>query len=401
MSVKKTTLIRIGLMILLFAIVEPTGFIGTWVHTLCGGLRMLAVVISVLIYIIDRQYKNSVENILLAFIFLIGLSTLVFSGAVTDDCSYFIRIGFSAVIILQYLFTRDAKKTCRDIGFMLSIFLVMDAMTWVLPGLGMQVGYSIKCFLGTKTTITYYMVPAFAFDYAYYSLCSVNEKRIARASFIMAIGGTIAYLIQMPISTTIVCLFLIVLLLLTIQNNYIYKFFSKSGLAIVIALDLLYLLGGSIGLFNSIFNSVLHETTDMTGRLQLWQLAFLYISKRPLLGYGIGTGIYLSTWSKTNISAHNLFLGITMKAGLIGLILFISILFYFQNRNNEEAAKGSRLCLFMTMIVIILNIEGITEDFINYSVTFFLLSLVGNAPQISLREVPFKTKELRIRKRHG
>ena len=383
MKIKKKTLIHFLMMLAMFAILEPSAFNGTLLHTVDGYIRTIAFLVSIPIYFIDKQFRNATENLLLAFILLMGLSTLTYFGSLTDDCSFFIRICVAAVVLIKYMFGQDPIRTCRDMGFMLSVFLVFDALTWVLPGLGNQVGASIRCFLGTKTTITYYLLPALAFDYAFYQICTKKQKRFGRLLFLMAIGGTFAYLIQMPISTTIVCLVLcIVLLRFSYKDNFALDFVSKYGLLITLIINIMFIAGMAGGIFNYIITTMLRESTDLTGRIQIWQMAFLYIAGRPILGYGMSTGIYLSVWQATNVSAHNLLVGILMKTGFVGAILFYGILFYFQMINRNKDIRNKVLCLFMVGMIVILNIEGISEDFISYPVTFCMLSLIGNTKKI-------------------
>ena len=58
MKIKKSALIQIAILILFVGIIEPTSFIGTWIHSLCGALRTMAFLVSVLLYLKDRISKG-------------------------------------------------------------------------------------------------------------------------------------------------------------------------------------------------------------------------------------------------------------------------------------------------------------------------------------------------------
>lgn len=62
MKIKKSTLIQIAILILFVGIIEPTSFIGTWIHSLCGALRTMAFLVSVLLYLKDRIYRELLKT---------------------------------------------------------------------------------------------------------------------------------------------------------------------------------------------------------------------------------------------------------------------------------------------------------------------------------------------------
>jgi O-antigen ligase len=67
-------------------------------------------------------------------------------------------------------------------------------------------------------------------------------------------------------------------------------------------------------------------------RLQLWPVVMEYVKERPLTGYGFGRGLLrealTSRTAVTNLwHAHNLFLDVVVQTGVIGLALFLYLLF--------------------------------------------------------------------------
>ena len=383
MRIKVVPVVRAFMMMLMFSFLEPTGLIDTFVHSVCGLLRMAGFFISIgllVLMLLNKRIHTVTEILISVFIITFAVSTLIYSGKINDTCAYLVRNSFSAVVVLKFLYVQDPRKTCRDMGIMLSAFLILDALTWVLPGLGNQFGDSIKCFLGTKTTITYYLMPALAFDYVYWNICEPGEKKLATYILIGAVAGTLGYLVQMTISTTVICLALgTAMMFLARRDNVFINGLTKFGPAIASGLSAVIITGSSLSLFTYFVTEVLHESSDLSGRIPIWQMIFTYTQRRPLFGYGNSTGIYLSVHEKTNTSAHNLFLGILLQTGIIGLSLFACVIVYLTVVNIKRRPCNAAVCRFLLGMLTIMLIVGISEDYINNVATFCVFSLIGNA----------------------
>ena len=75
------------------------------------------------------------------------------------------------------------------------------------------------------------------------------------------------------------------------------------------------------------------DVSSLTGRLPLWEELLTWIYKSPMLGYG-----YLAFWDAKRVEylsetfsweiphGHNMYLDITIDVGIIGAILFVSML---------------------------------------------------------------------------
>lgn len=378
--VRKKTLYLFFATIALFAILEPTGFIGTWVHSVCGSIRAASFILCTLIYLIDRQYREAAGNIILLFLCILGITTFAYQGSLTADYTYLFRCIFSGIVILQYFMKRDAVGICKVMGIMLSIFLLLDAMTFVLPGLnlGYVTSEVIRCFIGSKTSITYYMIPALAFDYVYLSICPQEDRWKAKFWLALAIGSTIAYLLQIFISTAAVCLMLMIASMVIVKKfKLVSSFVEANGFWISSVLIIMLVAGASVGFIDFFVTAVLGESGDFNGRTQIWQMAFMNILNRPLLGYGLGTEVYLTVWQSTNMSAHNLFVGILLRSGVIGMVAYLLVIYACFRGNKNH--KTNYLQGFMILVLVVVNIMGFSEEFIGYSITYFLYLLIASA----------------------
>lgn len=377
MKIKRSTLIQIVILILFAGIIEPTAFIGTWIHSLCGALRSLAFLVSILLYLQDRMYKELTENLLIFFVVLIGISSQLYSKQLTADYLYFAKNAISVIVLGKYMMKRQPRNFCMMIGGILSLWLLIDAFTWNIPGLGGKPGdISFNCFLGTKTTITYYLVPALAFDYTLL-MSSKKNKSFPYALLIMAVGGTIVYLLQMPISTTIVCLVLqLFCMILVYKRNFVAKYIIKYGFLITSFLNVLLVAGGTLGFLDYIMINILGESGDLDGRRQIWTLVLARFSKRPLMGYGMGSDIVFNVWQKDNASAHNYFLSILIYGGIIAMMIYLLLIVLFYKKNKPYL--NSCISQFLMLTLIILNLEGITENYGFNEMTICFWILIAN-----------------------
>lgn len=374
---KKSTLIKIGLFILFLGLLEPSAFIGTGLHKIFGYLRYLAFFISLLTFLRYKLYEKPLIDLLLMFLVLLGVSTYLYSGEFTADFAYFFRTAVAAIILVAYGLKRFPKSICFILGFILTVWLVLDACTWVIPGLGVENSdYSISCFLGTKTTITYYFLPALAFDYAYYYLCDDRRKEFGKFMLVFAFGGTIAYLVQMPISTTIVCVALELLIVIFIRKKHAFVDFAcKFGFLITAILNALLTLGGSLGFLNYIIVNILGETLDLNGRRQIWSLVLWFFSQRPFIGYGMGSTVRFDVWQKNNASAHNYYLTILFMGGVIAMFVYMVFIMCVHKKNRRYL--HTTLWRFLMLTLVLMNIEGITENYGYNVMTICFLTLLA------------------------
>jgi len=103
----------------------------------------------------------------------------------------------------------------------------------------------------------------------------------------------------------------------------------------LILLGVVFVVGGAV-FFGTYTENPIHQMDGLGDRFaklesstreEVWALAWHYILQRPILGYGIGKagdvlGQTLQIWEKAEyINTHNLYLGILLQHGIIGLFL--------------------------------------------------------------------------------
>ena len=121
-----------------------------------------------------------------------------------------------------------------------------------------------------------------------------------------------------------------------------------------------------------IFEALFNKRQTLESRYMLWNLCINYISKSPIIGYGIQTIEVLKT--KFIVShAHNMFLQFTYESGLIGLFLYLT-LFFIVGRSIYKC-KNKQISKISAFTVLILLLLGIF-DTLNHAYIFLLLFII-------------------------
>ena len=131
-------------------------------------------------------------------------------------------------------------------------------------------------------------------------------------------------------------------------------------------------------LFSSLIVNVFHRDVTLTGRVYIWDYVIGFIQEQPFLGYGIEDRLY--RLSKTHFlqsyHAHNQFLEILYKTGIIGSISIILIAFTsFKELYKYKKHDVSKI-LSVTMFVFLVMM--LTEAY-SYEYFMYLFVLCYNS----------------------
>jgi O-antigen ligase len=165
-----------------------------------------------------------------------------------------------------------------------------------------------------------------------------------------------------------------------------------------IVISLLVILGGSLITIISTNNRLKSSLNDDGGhsmninnivkkdnRFVIWNAAFTAISHNPILGSGTGNAtaelnseylkINYSNGYALNLNTHNQFLEVLLENGLIGLLIFLGILFSIIKIATGE--KNFYLLLFLIMTIIFFSFESMLNRLAGVSFfSFFSMLLI-------------------------
>ena len=123
------------------------------------------------------------------------------------------------------------------------------------------------------------------------------------------------------------------------------------------------------------------------GRWSLWQGALDVIASHPILGVGAGNfaesamehsaTVVAHSARKAEVAgvAHNMFLSVASELGLVGLILFLGILF-FAFKTAVSIARGSELGTVIVLGLIVFMIAGMTLTWETQKIGYVLFGSV-------------------------
>jgi O-antigen ligase len=133
------------------------------------------------------------------------------------------------------------------------------------------------------------------------------------------------------------------------------------------------------------YAAIINPSNDITSlwRMEIWSEAISKVQKSPWLGLGIGVQ---QTYSKSGFShyegLHNTYLDIAINTGLIGLVIFVSMIFIIIFKTSLSLNKQinyelkrifsiSLGCLAVTMITLFFNVGSI------FNINLFFWSFLG------------------------
>ena len=147
--------------------------------------------------------------------------------------------------------------------------------------------------------------------------------------------------------------------------------------------------------------SQIQSEDTWSGRWSLWQGALELIVSHPILGVGVGNfaesamdhsaTVVAHSNRKVDVAgvAHNMILGVTSELGLVGLILFLAVL-YFAFKTAVPIAQASRMGIGILLGLIVAVIAGLTLTWENEKMVYVLLgSVLALQLHNSARRAPF------------
>jgi O-antigen ligase len=135
--------------------------------------------------------------------------------------------------------------------------------------------------------------------------------------------------------------------------------------------------------------------SDLTGRADLWEVAFDWAWRRPVNGFG-----YLGPWSDREFladieaargtllgSAHNSFVEVFLGAGVVGLVLLVGLVVVLYLRTARAAVSGrSLVATFPLALLVFVVVENLTETlFVGNQLAVALLGALLAIPPATRR----------------
>ena len=135
-----------------------------------------------------------------------------------------------------------------------------------------------------------------------------------------------------------------------------------------------------------IIEDLLHKDMTLTGREYIFTQCIPIFLEHPLLGYGYESSVVNDRLSSVFIgfnSAHNAFLQILIDNGLVGMILFV-IIIYMAFRSAYEKRCGEMIIVYFGMIALIMG--GLVNSVLQSKYFWLLMAFAISQRKVELLE---------------
>ena len=359
------------------------------------GLTVVAAIFSKKFYINKKLAKLQLLFVVYAFCLttiaslLIADFTLYFSFA--KFCKVF--LAFFAGQALAEWFGRDAVlRALASAAFLYLLILPFSQFVYhaqFTPRLGSH----------------FFELPVYGFpnspsSYLVFLLCIALAQN--RAAYSKALLITVVSIFALgSLSRAAALMFLIAFFAFALNTPR--RLLATAGAAVpVLALSVGLDLHSALGI-DEIFDGIARrveateQSGDLTnGRLEIFDLAFRLIADRPVFGYGFRS---FSDFAFHG-TPHNQYLEVWFKAGLVGLVLYLLIIFIATKTIRDSAENMPRdLSAGPYVVMIALTLIGnFVQPNLSYSMTgnliFLVIGLFTFSPQ-KFRNLEFNRRDVR------
>ena len=350
---------------------------------LCISIGM--VILALLLFGSGYKMKKPVLWLLiLCFWVLAGSSVLnLVKGNPIDpsDVAVYFSSTLCFVLLCDIGCWYSPERTCRIFLIVGILMCSLNAISmFIFKGVGGLYQETVTVNNYEMITSNYYLLardnasyfwswPVLVMTWFYYYRFNTkkNMRRIALAyTFLLAVSYI--YVWSVLAAVACLCVPLILLLLMHELKKEKTQQKKKNWFIKLIKLKLLWPLGLifnfmlSRGIiiqwFAPVIENVFNKKLTLSGRTFIWERAYAEIAKSPLIGYGCEP-MDLSIEKIILNHAHNMFLEIMYRGGIIALILFIIAFILISNK--ADRIKNNVLSKFLILMVFIFIICSSVE----------------------------------------
>lgn len=385
----------------LFFLLKPVGIdaFSATINTLMNICK-LTVMITMSYQLLKKILYRTRINISIKIMLAIEFLTII--CCVNNRVSPYSAIVFWHSIITGMLIAETFRKE-RIFEFIdilknvLLLYVFIDIISIIIWKNGFQ---NTRLFiLGNKNMHILYILPLLILTLIQSEIKSKNKYSFQN----LFIWGISLFIIGYTASSTsIVAIALLFIFYIMIYETSLMKWFNnlqtQMVLFIIIGFGLNLVITGKSEIIKYIVTKILNKELTLTGRIYIWPRAIKMIIDRPL-GYGwdalvtdVSSGDF-NYWMGETVSvghAHNLFLTIAYKSGVIAvllLFLYIIDLSLKLNSNNMNSTTKNILKIFLYIFMIISIVDAYPTNCIGlYLICYLITRLFEKGHSIKVRK---------------
>lgn len=347
------------------------------------GIAELSIFIWSIRMIVKGKFKIKVDQYILFFLLFdmclfLGFANRRFKGIYTgspiDESMTFIYFTIFIIALSQFL-----QKTTKDKilkiyekiftwGFIIyfGLYLFSITISKSIFGYPLWYGDRLSILANNPHQFVFFVGPAILLGLLLVGVKYTHSKVKILLTYVAAVG--FFYMgIQSKSSTFFATIFVIIIYILLFKPIAKEKG-KQRGLIIGMKISLL-LIVIIIG-YNVVFDyfiKFVESDPNGIGRLILWKKGIKKAIENPVFGLGPGAHLY-DPYLNIFMEAHNTYIDIVLRAGIVGLILYLAILY--------KSIKGTKINVYATSIIFFFCLYGMAGYSIRrITLWFFVMSI--------------------------
>lgn len=328
-------------------------------------IQLIGLFIYLFLFIIHKKHRHSLMTFFVISLYAIMLISTILNKGNWNFAIKSMTFSLTICLIFEYGLTQKGEPFLRAVGNLLILLVVLDLLTEFLYPEGMYSTFLYKenWLLGYKTAHVNVSIPALTitamnsvtqygkmnFRTYLFAFIAILDSALAKAT-----GGTIALIL---ITT--------VLILIDLQQTksakkILMKFFNYKMILIVIAvLYILLVFVQNIQIFYALITGILHKSITLSQRTTIWTVCLELINDKLFLGNGlISSDRYVRlTGIAGGTQPHNFILGILVSSGILGLGIFIYIMYLTFRKVEKEFFNAQYICGIAILVNLFLGLS--------------------------------------------
>lgn len=320
---------------------------GVWIYIAFGGILTL-------ISLISKDMAGIKATLLMFLVLNTGIAFAYIDTEKIGKSIYILDVGIITYIIIMASYYMKLETKPRSYRFLFTNPNYLGLFSVLMISI---------CFLayGIINRKRYFIYPM-----AYVWLAFLSRSRTA----ILALGA-----------------FLITYLVWRLITKYKGAYYAFFGLLIVgiIAVTLYYPLFNKASVFETVNKQVVEVTGKgfFSGRERLWLESVELISKKPVLGYGMGAT--LEGLTEGELSTHNVYLQLLLQGGFVLLISFVILISWVWGKlykvQDNRIAQVTASCLVAMLVIGTFELYLLGQSISQGNIQWFIIG-IGLSPAL-------------------
>lgn len=346
-------------------------------------LKLISFLIILILIIINKKISKII--IAIAIYLLILIISTVQNNADISQCINRIFNIITVCLIIDYGLKKETNVFLVSFETLLSLLIYINLLTIIFNPMGMycdKLGNCLNWFLGYKNSHILFILPSIlvSFTNSYY-----KKNHLTINNYILLVVSILTLILNKS-STSLVGIFIIIILIIFTKNLKLTKVFNIRNYFISYIILFFSIIVFRIqNLFSFIIVDILHKDITFTGRTYIWDYVFKFINKKKMLGYGIENNILRlnKTLVHQSYHAHDQLLEIIYKTGIVGLLSY----FYLILISIKELYKykKNKVSNFISIVMCAYFIMMLTEAY-SFEYTMFLFVFCYNVKYLVRKE---------------